>query len=51
MSDAVIFVFGTCVFGIALAATMVVAIPPSQEDVKRRRMNESAELPDPSYTP
>ena len=36
MSDAIIFVFGTCVFGIALAATMVISIPPSQEDAKKR---------------
>jgi len=46
-----IFAFGACVFGIALAATMAVLISPSQQDVERRRMSEDSDRPDPSYTP
>jgi hypothetical protein len=51
MSDVMIFAFGTGVFGIALAATMVISISPSQKDAERRRMSEKIEQPNPSYTP
>lgn len=51
MSDAMIFAFGAGVFGIALAATMAIIIPPSQKDAERREDNEEVGHKNPSYTP
>ncbi|MCA9053362.1 MAG: hypothetical protein KDA75_05970 [Planctomycetaceae bacterium] len=39
------------VFGIALAGTIVWMLPPTDKDVKRRRMDENPDRPDPSYVP
>ena len=51
MSNALIFAIGCGVFGISLAATMVMAIPPSRQDVRKRARAEDPESDNPTYVP
>lgn len=50
MSDTTIFIIGFLVFGLALASTMILVIPPSRQDIRQRKSLDRTGR-DPRYVP